>query len=216
MRINELKGIKNSPGVNKFKELTKDTDSSGTDDRRRIGLELFGEWLTEKGFITLGNGAFGLVFTHPNLDYVIKVFKDDKAYEGFIKFCQEHPNLIHLPKFRGRLIKIDKKHMGIRMEKLKPGEYTDFQYRYMIEEFSKDSQSPEEYIKDKVRYSNDSDFGIQSRVIMKANIEWIKTQPGLLETVELIRESCRWNMDLHPGNMMFRGQMLVITDPWYY
>jgi hypothetical protein len=82
MKLNELTGIKNYPKLPKSKE-----DTIG-DDRKLY--DKIRELLKEKGFKYISEGAYGITFKGKNS--VLKVFKNDAAYEHYVSLLKIIPN----------------------------------------------------------------------------------------------------------------------------
>jgi hypothetical protein len=59
--------------------------------------------LRENGWSKIGEGSFGTVLTHPNEDYVLKIFKDS-CYDMFLRFLERHQNNPHIVKVHRILI----------------------------------------------------------------------------------------------------------------
>lgn len=115
-RLDELRGVRNDPGVQHFQDLMKDDDYNKV-IRRLDRFKEFTTWLSNNNYTPLGNGCFGLVFTRPDLPYAIKIFKNDPAYLKFVELCLQRQSDPHLPKFRGKIMRLDD-HFAVRMEKL--------------------------------------------------------------------------------------------------
>jgi hypothetical protein len=82
MKLNELTGIKNYPKLPKSKE-----DTIG-DDRKLY--DKIRELLKEKRFKYISEGAYGITFKGKNS--VLKVFKNDTAYEHYVSLLKSIPN----------------------------------------------------------------------------------------------------------------------------
>jgi len=119
MILNELYGYRGIDEVPLFKNAVQNVNQHDVTGRKNI-FKMFMNSLSTKGYVPLGNGAFATVFTHPKLNYAIKVFKNDPAYLKFFDYCSKHKDNQHLPKFIGKPLTIDKEHYLIRMEKLVP------------------------------------------------------------------------------------------------
>ena len=93
----------------------------------RVGLDSYSQqrdsWKTkldDLGFRMIGEGFFGMVFSNPSLPYVLKIFTaQDHAYVTWLKYCLANQNNPHVPKFRGKLVRLGGKVMAVRMEKLR-------------------------------------------------------------------------------------------------
>lgn len=77
MLLNELTGIKKYYNKNEFQ------------------LERI---LGKFGIRCIAAGKYGRIFTNPNWNYVVKMFRDDPYYLSFVNYAMAHPNA-HYPKF---------------------------------------------------------------------------------------------------------------------
>lgn len=213
MRINELTGSKEL--VTPFKQDLSKLPNRWTGKQSSV-LEKFSLKLRELGFRYVGAASFSTVFSHPTLNYVIKVFRADDAYKYFVNFCHTHKGNIHLPKFRGKIIRIDNKTYAVRMERLKSS-YSNQNcatvLSYAIDYSIQNHQSPisiEEY------YNN-----IIKKLIDQGGrdglIKAIQDNIGLASILFEIRKqlpNTEFRFDLHNNNVMLRGDdIIVVTDP---
>jgi hypothetical protein len=67
-----------------------------------------------------GTGRAGTVFKRPDDPYVIKVFHKDMSYLEYLHYAMEHQDNPHVPKIRGKIIKINSNTFAIRIEELYP------------------------------------------------------------------------------------------------
>lgn len=193
MLLNELVGYKKDY-LSHFNELD--------DDHTKLGK--FMSYLMDKGFTRMGQGSYGLVFTHPNIDYCVKIFRPDKGYRLFLKFCSENPGNPHLPTIKGQLSRINNTYSAIRMERLEP--LTLSSEEQMIRSLSMlaDYPSTEEFIQ---RFSNTK----------SKTFEYYSSQPRFVETYQQLTAfaGSQVEMDLKKENVMKRGQIYVFIDPYY-
>lgn len=166
--------------------------------------------LMQNGFTKIGEGGYGSVFSHPQLNYVLKLFdSSDSPYLNFVKFAKQNKNP-HFPVFRGQPIKLSNLTNAIRMEKLQTWD---------------------------MNYSNPLDIGLETIMSLlatssdwKADLMSMSVEdrepvkklftkfPKMLEAINLmskfesIEPSANW--DLHEGNVMKRGSTFVFTDPF--
>lgn len=150
------------------------------------------DFLNSHGFKKIGHGNYSHVYGHPQLNYVLKMFDiKDVCYRNFIALSKSHSDNPHFPKFRGNPIGISDVMVAIRMEILQ------FQ----------------ESIEDDEKYRS-----INSRLNLGRNLdEWLfKDFPHLEDACSLIYYgmSSVCFRDSHDGNIMFRGNIPVIIDPW--
>lgn len=153
-------------------------------------------FLEKTGWTPLAAGSYARVLTNPKYPYVLKLFhSSDKGYPYFVETVRTHKN-IHFPVFRGNMIRISAQYYAIRMEKL------THSYKYGYREIAK---TVEDYI-----IQNPSTRG-------EKIMELEKTQPGLIRACDILHDVAverDLNVDVHSHNIMLRGNVLVITDPF--
>lgn len=203
-QLTELVGIKNKvkdlpkPGF-KYPGPDEDQSTAGT---RPLGLE-WHDVMTNNGFTAMGSGSFGTVWSHPKLQYVLKVFRaTDVAYLGWVNVCIQNKNNPHFPKFIStKAFPITPEVSAIRMEKLTPtrGQLMD-DIIYFI----------------KLTLHN------ETRRMSKEEIDlfnkYCNAYPQLMDAIQILKEfsyKSGFKFDIHTGNFMLRGNTLVITDPVY-
>ena len=158
------------------------------------------DWLKSKNFKLLGEGSYSSVFQSPTENFVVKVNKGyiDQGFLKFVDFCHKNKGNLHLPKI-GEIKKFDKFYI-VFIEKLESnnGEHDNDDIALDIEKLVLMSDSYEKVMKDiKSFYSED---------IVKQIIECADILKDFLKNKKLF-------VDLHGENIMWRGNILVITDP---
>lgn len=117
--INELVGYRKHPAYDAAK-----TSLAPTQGFRPVSSKLkeFTEKLKDLGYDidVKGLGRRGTVFKRPNDPYVIKVFQNDPEYLMYLKYVLSHQDNPHVPKVRGKPVKIAPDTYAIRMEQLNP------------------------------------------------------------------------------------------------
>lgn len=166
------------------------------DDLKRANSRFDVRWfLRTNGFKKFGEGAYADVYSHPSLNYVLKVFTaDDIAYRSYYAMIQNHPN-IHFPIFKGKMIGLTETVYALRMEKLRMTATLPISISY-----SK--------LKRDIMKATKGDYTLPS-IITDA-------YPHLQEACNLIKNGAKspiW-VDTHQDNIMFRGNIPVITDAW--
>lgn len=195
--LNELTPYRNT---DEFKGLTglikstpKDADPMKQIVSRINLLHDFTKMLRQKGFSSLGSGTFASVFTHPGINYAIKIFSDDPAYMAYVRFALAHQDNPHVPKFRGKFMKIDDHHYAVRMELLTT---IDWDRAQQI------CRCIRAYV-----LRNSSWFDCE---------EEFEYDPAFAQVAQGIADIIKKNgfeLDIHPGNIMTRGNTFVVTDP---
>lgn len=197
MNLNELTGYRGIPEIPLFKDATKEISSyTGIETRKKI-LGDFLNILKTRGYTPLGNGAFGIAFKSPHLDYVIKIFKNDAAYLAFVEYCLTRSSP-HLPKFRGKPLSIDGEHFLVRMEMLTPynqGNKLLLDISRMCEFFE--------------------NGGSPSTIKSPIDKNIYRKHKSLFDVCYDLFKNTQYTYDIHEGNLMMRGDTIVIVDPYY-
>lgn len=152
--------------------------------------------LQSKGYTRLGDGAFATVFarkSRPN--EILKIVDNhDEAYFDFMLLAKSMAGNPHFPKFIGEPIEVTPNYSVVKMEKLEPVTVqSGFAMLHDIRVFLQDYETT---------YSMHN--------YLKA---FPKFKEALLALRGFIEENPQYDWDLHLGNMMFRRNTLVFTDP---
>lgn len=211
MRLNELTGIKTA--------LTKAQNRMGP----LRHLKLIDRVLEPYGFSSLGEGAFAHVYYHPNLDYVLKVFNRlDYGYLTFLRYAMANQGNPALPKIIGQPKKLstDKKSdpelraladwYFVRMERLEPLDISPASEFFggMIQFVNK--------VVLRRTTSDDPKLMVTAETLKRIQT-WEAGFPELAQVMrdleELTERGGEFGFDLHEGNLMKRGNQIVVTDP---
>ena len=151
------------------------------------------------GYELAGKGLYSEVYQKAGSNVVVKVNAGqlDKCWVKFAEIAKQNKSDQHLPKI-GRIMVSKDDYMIVFIEKLNDqptgsGGFVDEQVLSEID-FSVLVEKPKEEIIEEFGPTIGED---------------------LIETILMLddaRGSCNW--DLHPGNIMWRGNTPVITDPW--
>jgi hypothetical protein len=187
MKLSELKGYKSNPLYNIL--------------QNSINIKEFIENLRANGYkeYLLGEGYFSGVFARPQDDYVIKIFNKDPGYNKFLKYVLENQNNPHVPKIRGKPIKLLNKYRIVRIEKL--SDLNSAEHKEIYDKLYY-------YIFNKYPYPNKT---IENITDIKNYI--IENFPNILPILETMKDN-KSILDFHEGNIMFRENTPVITDPY--
>jgi len=183
-------------------------------------------FLQSKGFKKLGTGSFALVMGKPGLPYVIKIpFKKDDAWYRFAEFCIENQNDKHIAKIKF-LQKLTESGFFVSaietLEKLE--DRIPHRLAWILVDVIKRISPGGRYADNPSDSNNDLNNYIHeylSRDFSTKDREYIwfmkilKPQLSALANTISRLATHDSNLDLHDGNMMFRGDTLVIVDPWY-
>ena len=159
--------------------------------------------LDKAGYVRTGVGINAEVFVKPGANYVLKLFNaQDQAYKNFANMTIRHPN-VHFPVFKRKIIPVNDRYYAVRMEYLTP--------------LPKDYQGMLDVMKRYIGGWRKSDPGSDHRSMAAVDMEYVETQqPGITEACDLLADFIKSNhyaLDLHVGNVMMRGNVLVIIDP---
>lgn len=216
MRLNELKGYRQDP-VYKIAANSRD-------------IQHFVTTMKNQGFSRefLGSGFFAGVFTKPGTDVVYKVFEyRDRGYRKYLDYMLRNQDNPHVPKIIGRPIKFDLRQKSggelpdsekttflnkevpqhkrmsliiVKLEKLEPVDTTQ-----QFEEF--------DTVKRILRSLEQNSVGTS----FKAKFEkYKKAKPELFNLLQNLNYLNNDDLDLHTDNVMFRGDTIVIIDPFAF
>lgn len=185
-----------------------DDDMEGFDDSsipmmdKRLPLEIQ-NFFEKHGFKKLGTGQYGIAYENPKLPYVLKIFDlADTGYLSFVNLVFANPNN-HFPKFIGKPMKISNDLMAIRMEKLEKNSDGWKLFKEYLSHFIQGMILPSyKYIHNESTDEIIDKFG-QSMIDALDLITTIKP-----------KNEFTLNFDIHPGNVMHRGNTPVIIDPF--
>jgi hypothetical protein len=200
MNINEITGYHDNVAYQTAKTVFAPADSD--EDavyKRKQSLDTFMDFLDEHGFKKLGRGSFGLVFEKSDYPWVFKIFTTDSAYLSYVKWAIANQSNPNVPKFKGKLIKVNNDTYAIRMEKLTEFKYSSYQIGH-----------PMRRLHDLITaYAGVYNVG-------KDDLKWLKnTYPGICAIVSQYKKNPDFKFDMHAGNIMMRGNIPVIVDPIY-
>lgn len=202
MKINEISPFKSNPIYKTAKSMKPNAKYTGVSDRfNSLEIEL-----NRQGWKRIGKGAYGLVYEHPQFSYIFKIFYDDPDYFTYFNWAKQHQNNPHVPKIKGKYIKINNKTYAVRMEKLK--QLPSLGADKIIEKYI----DPELQSKTKLNISNYSNV---DKLSLYTNLSFLKQNyPELYEVIEYVKSNFPLiSQDLHSGNIMLRDDVIVITDP---
>lgn len=111
-----LKELRNPLEIKKFKSNV--SGIKAVDNRDHSWRGSLSDFMRKYDFNPVGSGKYGSVFVNKKYKYAVKVFMRDTAYLKFLNFCFSNKNNKYLPKFKGKVVKINNLFMAVRMEKL--------------------------------------------------------------------------------------------------
>lgn len=199
MKIDELKGFKSDPILQKAKATFADEpDAWNKQSIRNKKLRSFTDYLVAQGFARVGTGLFAAVYEKPGYPWLFKLFNYDTAYEKYIRWVIKNQNNPNVPKIKGKLFPINNNTYVIRMEKLTPINF---------------SAVGQDIIKLVSILDN-----FENTKSTRKNIWVQENYPGIwaiLRELERISHHHDVVPDIHHENIMMRGTTPVITDPLY-
>lgn len=175
--------------------------------------------IQDAGYVNIGSGSNATVFNKPDSPYALKLFDSaDKAYIDYVRLCINNPNP-HFPKFKGKMMKVTSNYYAVRMEKLNPNPKSYQAYKDKLgESYSTKDEIADllkEYGRTKEIYPDLTNLNAYRLGVVDKMNKLNTVQPGIREAVDLISDIPGVKNDIHWGNIMFRGETLVIIDPVY-
>lgn len=174
----------------------------------------------------LGQGATGAAILIN--DSVYKMWMVDSAYTEFVKYCLTHRGSPFLPKFQSKIKTMPafflRHHKApdrvnfIKMEKLKPLESISAANSIKIKYGTEAHQSvalPFFLMGIEKAYRVKNDDGFEDNVIKGCNIANVDDNSEFRDILKIISDmqKFKYNLDLHTGNWMLRGDQVVLIDP---
>jgi hypothetical protein len=186
MKIIELTGYKSDP---LYKLLQSSSDIPDFIDN--IKNSGYSEYY-------VGKGMYAGVFAKPGDPFVIKIFKDDPGYEKFLSYALQHQSNPHVPRIKGRPITFQKIYKIVRLERLREmTKDTDWKIYEKIRDYTEEQYDKSE----------------EEMALNKQNLQ--KLYPQLVPLLdEILYNGYDYQVDMTEGNVMFRGSVPVITDPY--
>lgn len=199
MKLTELTGYKSHPAyiaskqIKPMKRSTKITlDNFFSYDYP--SMQEFTKVMADNGWKKINEfGFFANVYQHPNYPYVAKVFVNDNSYLKYFNYIKQNQSNPHVPKVRGKAVRIGNNAYVVRMEPLERVSSTDPVLR--------------KYIDPKLPLSVHS-------LIVDSNFPFLEEHhPELANLLGDVLRMTEGVPDIHNENVMKRGDTLVITDP---
>ena len=150
--------------------------------------------LRDGGVVPLGGGSQARVYAH-GTDAVVKVYKPDAAYDAFLNYCQAHTGNAHLPQIEDRRAFASGGGIVI-MERLTALSHDEFYGLEGLLNYASIVEQAEPV---------DTDLQIAA--------EFEKHHASLANVISDLVALGRYDLDMSPGNIMRRQNVIVITDP---
>ena len=158
--------------------------------------------LVKNGSSVVGEGAFSLVFNHPEYNnLVIKVVKKDARYLEFARFCHKHPRNPWLP----------------RVMSIKELPFDDSRQSYIavLEKLSKPKVSDVQRMIIELKHEYDLKYTDVHHWFTREGWRQVGSQhldPDFCNVASYLKHHYK-ELDLSVSNFMARGQQLVFNDP---
>lgn len=123
--IQFLAELRNPKEIASFRKDIKDI--KGIDTRDRSWADNLSDYFKEHGFKLLGSGKYANVYGNDSYPFVLKVFMKDSAFFKWMLFCAQNKNNPYCPKFKGKVVTLSDNFFAIRVEKLTPVSYDEYQ-----------------------------------------------------------------------------------------
>lgn len=154
--------------------------------------------LDTAGYDQIGDGANALVFAKYGSPFVLKLFNNtDTGFPWFVNYTKKIPSQ-HWPKFRSGLIRVTADYSAIRVERL--------------------TEVSESYSNELEDLLNELVWCVQQTMPDKTMLYDVKNAfpETFFEDVYKMLEAAEKSghaIDLHSGNIMMRGDVMVVIDP---
>lgn len=206
-----------------YNEITNRIDELNLDGYKQIKNNDWGlpanliQWLQDKNFTKLGRGIASEVWSSNTENFVVKLNRGyiDKGYIDFVDFCESYKRNKHLPKL-GKLKKYEDWYI-IFIEKLEPYNPSFLQVNDTWDFFDRLLKNyqyvrPDNFTFEEIftatwkKYSTNSD-----KELDESKINQIEEIVKLM--FEFKNNYGYGSLDLHEGNIMMRGDTIVVIDP---
>lgn len=187
MKVNELVGYKNKPEYQAVKDTGFIFGYGGLKDKLdNLGYKKY----------ELGSGLYASVYARPEDNFVLKIFTPDMGYKKYLDYMQNNRMNPYVPKLRGKPVKLPNNFTMVRLEKLTPISQDLFsEIGYLAS--NPDNTSPP-FRRDRKKFED--------------------KYPQFLNFIDelklMSKRGSGISLDLHPGNIMMRNNLPVITDPF--
>jgi hypothetical protein len=180
-----------------------------------------------------GTGAEALVAQHPHKPYVLKLFPTGSRYVQFVDYVQTHQTNPHLPKFGKYVRTLPVTHKFdtepgrwsyVTMEILKPISKAEFQTNY-VKEMCAVQMIVDQAMRDhnNLYWNSAANMSQLSKLAKNLGYKSIiecgeaaaeNWKTAIRDLLKLMKQHNMSQFDLHYDNVMSRGNVLVIVDPF--
>ena len=197
--------------------------------------------LKKQGYKYLGSGIDKQAYLEPGTGQILVIFGYGKWYKGnfspdqlmfvnWAKYCQQHSNNPHLPRFSGweSFDYNGKRYLQIRMEPLKELPYDVKKIVFWLEKYiAEKGKIDSKKVAKKIgalgveEFNYDKGEFYYKKVKAQKIIEYLggpKAAAGLMKTIQIAKRMANKEgvyLDLHTGNFMQRADgTIVVNDPF--
>jgi hypothetical protein len=200
-----------------------------TKQLKRRGPIHWKDVVSKYGWHIVGQGDEAVVVGHPEKPYVLRIFSKDTPYVDWVNLVQAHQANPHFPKFSRYIRTIPGTEINyVRMEILMPITQNQLMKEYLPELAYLYIQTTLLGLEFHVKFA--PTVGVYLRELSRGSIFDKQIQKELWEKIgkpdsfwtqaidlllSLHQNGTKWpaDLDMHHGNFMLRGNILVISDP---
>ena len=204
MKIVELTGYHNTP-IHDIKQKARDEFSGGKKTGyNSTAFKNFYDYIQQHGFNKVGAGNNAAVYEKPGHPWLFKVFNADPAYLSYYKYCRTSQSNPHVPRVKGREIKLADNTYCVQIEKLRPFPSTGMKFIETLQTVAMGLANPNLY-----------DYDDELIDEYKRSFNQLRSKfPQLITLLEDLIAFKNYTFDLDESNIMMRGPIPVLTDPF--
>lgn len=157
-----------------------------------IGADAYIKRLMKRGWEYFDEGEYSIVLQHQDFPYLVRKvpYKKSDPYVHFIKWSLKNPD-VHLPRVLG--VFDNPKFFAVDLERLKPMDESSTREQNIL------------YFLDCALSGDDPIFVDDVPVTLKKTAKKMFTE-----------FKHKYVNDIHEGNIMYRGEVPIITDPYCF
>jgi hypothetical protein len=201
MKLRELTGYHDTP-IQGIVNKAKSEFSGGKKTRYDDAFNNFYEYIKQHGLHRVGTGNKADVYEKEGYPWLFKVFSGDPAYMSYYKYCRVNQGNPHVPRIKGGLRKISGNTYCVQIEKLNPLPGSGMKFVETLQNAA-------------LGLVDDDPFDDEMADGYRRSISQISTKfPELMKLLRDLVAFRNYTFDLDESNVMMRGVMPVITDPF--
>lgn len=196
MKLRELTGYHDTP-IQGVVDKAKAEFSGGKKFKDGDAFNKFYDYIKQHGFTKVGSGMNADVYEKEGYPWLFKVFSGDPAYLSYYKYCRVNQGNPHVPRVKGGLRKIAGNTYCVQIEKLNPlpasgGKFVDTLRNAAF------------------GLVDDDAFDMYEHSINQIASKF----PDLIKLLRDLSAFRNYTFDIDESNVMMRGVMPVLTDPF--